>query len=442
MMRVMAPHDAPQWGLRNARVPACLTAGPALASDGDGLAKVDLMISGEQIESLSPAGTADLPAEIPCLDLGGGIILPCLVDVHVHLDKGHIWSRANNPDGTFASALAAVGADRLANWRADDLRPRMEFGLACAYAHGSSAMRTHLDSLGPQTGISWPLFAQLRDEWRDRLALQAVPLFGIELALDDSHMAKIEAAIESFGSNVLGAVTTMVPGLQAGLNRLFRLAMDRGYDLDFHVDETMDPQAHALRIIAETAIAHKFQGKILAGHCCSLAVQDAQKAHRTIALVAQAGISVVSLPLCNLYLQDRHSASTPRWRGITLLHELQAAGVPVMLASDNTRDPFYAYGDLDMLEVLRESTRIAHLDHPHADWARAVSATPAAAMRLERHGTLTPKAKADFIITGARNFTELFSRPQSDRSIVRNGRPIAAKVPNYRQLDAGLGLKP
>ena len=34
-----------------------------------------------------------------------------------------------------------------------------------------------------------------------------------------------------------------------------------------------------------------------------------------------------------------------------------------MVASDNTRDPFYAYGDLDMIEVFREATRILHFDH-------------------------------------------------------------------------------
>lgn len=54
--------------------------------------------------------------------------------------------------------------------------------------------------------------------------------------------------------------------------------------------------------------------------------------------------------------QDRDHAArrTPRWRGITLLHELRAAGVPTALASDNTRDQFYAYGDLDMLEVFTQ----------------------------------------------------------------------------------------
>lgn len=29
---------------------------------------------------------------------------------------------------------------------------------------------------------------------------------------------------------------------------------------------------------------------------------------------------------------------TPRWRGVTLAHEIQAAGIPFALASDNVRD--------------------------------------------------------------------------------------------------------
>ena len=44
--------------------------------------------------------------------------------------------------------------------------------------------------------------------------------------------------------------------------------------------------------------------------------------------------------------------------------ELKAAGGRVAIASDNTRDPFYAYGDLDGFEVLREGARILHFDHP------------------------------------------------------------------------------
>lgn len=58
--------------------------------------------------------------------------------------------------------------------------------------------------------------------------------------------------------------------------------------------------------------------------------------------------------LCGV--QDRHQngGRTPRWRGVTLLHELRSHGIPVALASDNTRDQFFAYGDLDMLEVFNQ----------------------------------------------------------------------------------------
>src|SRR5262249_52991421 len=146
----------------------------------------------------------------------------------------------------------------------------------------------------------------------------------------------------------------------------------------------------SLEVIADMAISTGFAGKILCGHCCSLALQPDNYAGRVIDKVARAAIAVVSLPMCNLYLQDRDVAAkrTPRWRGVTALHELKRAGVPVMIASDNTRDPFYAYGDLDMLEVMREGTRILHLDHPLGDALKMVTEVPAALMRIERFGWL------------------------------------------------------
>lgn len=58
--------------------------------------------------------------------------------------------RRPNPDGSFIGALTAVMADRAAHWTADDVERRMEFSLRCAYAHGTAAIRTHLDSAPPQ----------------------------------------------------------------------------------------------------------------------------------------------------------------------------------------------------------------------------------------------------------------------------------------------------
>ena len=153
--------------------------------------------------------------------------------------------------------------------------------------------------------------------------------------------------------------------------------------------------------------------------------------------VARAGLAVVSLPMCNMYLQDRQPDRTPRWRGVTLLHELKAAGVPVMVSSDNTRDPFYAYGDLDMVEVLREATRILQLDHGATDWTSAVTTTPAGVTRLDalHASSLRAGAAADMVLTRARSMTELLSRPQSDRTVLVAGRTIDTTLPDYAELD-------
>jgi cytosine deaminase len=408
--------------------------------DFDGFALVDILVDDGAIAKIAPAGAVGL-GDMAQVAMSGRIVLPLFVDVHTHIDKGHIWRRKRNPVGDFKSALAATIEDRTANWSASDVGARMEFSLRSAYAHGTTALRTHIDSVGPQTRISWPVFAEARDRWRGRIELQASPLFSIDYALDDAHMADVEAMLDAHGTGILGAVTYMVPRLREGLNVLFELAEHKGWELDFHVDESADPAARSLKVIADMAIERRFPPRILVGHCCSLALQEDDERRKTVDAVARAGLSVVSLPMCNLFLQDRHAGRTPRWRGVTALHELKTAGVKVMIASDNTRDPFYPYGDLDMMETWREGVRILHLDYPFADWATAVSAAPANAMGLDL-GVLRPGGRADMILTRARDFTELLARPQSDRIVVRNGEASNAAPPDYAELDALQGLAP
>jgi cytosine deaminase len=421
------------YRLGHARVPACLL--PAgFAADGDGLAAVDLMVEAGRIAAATPAGAVAVPDGVRDIPLGGRMVLPGLVEAHTHLDKGHIWPRRRNPDGTFAGALEAVGADRVACWSAEDVRARMTFALRSAYAHGTTTIRTHIDSIAPQHRISWPVLTEVAAEWRGRIDLEGASLVGVDRALDAAFLADLAGLVAASGG-VLGAVTYMVPELAAGLDALFATATRLGLDLDFHVDESEDPAAASLAVIAETALRHRFAGKILVGHCCSLARQDAATVDRTLDLVAAAGIGVVSLPMCNLYLQDRHAGRTPRWRGVTLLHEMAARGIPVMVSSDNTRDPFYAYGDLDGLEVYREATRILHLDHPIGDWPAAITATPATQLRRDAAGRIAVGGPADLVVTRARAFSELLSRPQSDRTVLRAGRAIDRTLPDYADLD-------
>lgn len=429
---------AGRYRLSNVRLHQSLTDGlPAADVDTDGFALADIAVDDGRIADIAAAGHA--MASMPLTDLAGRIVLPCFVDCHTHLDKGHIWPRSPNPDGTFDGALNANGTDRTARWSAKDVSRRMDFALRSAYAHGTRAIRTHLDSVAPQETISWPVFEVMREHWRGRIELQASALSGVEAVRDTAWFTTLADRVAA-ARGVLGAVTYMLPDLDELLDRVFRLAMDRGLDLDFHADETGDLSAVSLRKIAAAALRHRFDGKILVGHCCALSRQPDREVLETLDRVARAGIGVVSLPMCNLYLQDRRlDGTTPRWRGVTLLHEMKGRGIPVAVASDNTRDPFYAYGDLDMLEVYRMATRVLHFDHPVGDWPRAVAATPAELMRIEGACMLAVGGPADFVIFKGRNWTELLSRPESDRIVVRDGRAIDAAVPDYAELDDLMG---
>lgn len=418
--------------LAGVHAPACLVDLPADARVGNGLVLVDMAIAAGRIAAVVPHEPEARGSGR--IDLGGRMVWPCPVDLHTHLDKGHIWPRAANPDGTFMGALTTVQADREGRWRAEDVHARFEFGLRCAYVHGTCAIRTHLDSIPPQDAISWPLLAELRAAWAGRIELQAVSLAMQEHYRGEAglHLARRVA----HHGGVLGLVPVMGPELDRDLDRFLGLAADHGLDVDCHIDETLDPAARTLRHLAEAALRRRFSGKIVAGHCCSLAQQELAEVARTLDLVAEAGIGIVSLPMCNLYLQDRVPGRTPRQRGVTLAHELKARGIPVAFASDNCRDPFYAYGDHDLHEVFRQAVRIAHLDHPFGDWPASVTAVPARLMGLAGRGRLTPGAPADLVLFAGRHWSEVLSRPEAERIVLRDGIPVEATLPDYAELDA------
>jgi cytosine deaminase len=434
--------DTTRYALRHVRAPACLIEGADVPVRDDGLAMLDIVIDRGRIADLAAPGA--VPAALGP-DLQNALIWPGMADVHTHLDKGHIWPRAPNPNGTAAGALKTVAADRTANWAAEDVRRRMEFAVASAYARGVVAIRTHLDSQPPQAAISFPVFREVRDRWAGRITLQCSSILSIDMLQGPYGKELADYVAESDGN--LGCATRLStqttadvpPEFDAALERLFVLAEERNLDLDLHVDESGELGARTLVRVARMASARRFKGRILCGHCCSIAIQPEAVIEETLAACADAGIDVVSLPMCNMYLQGRATGVTPRWRGVTLLHEMKARGMRVAVAGDNARDPFYAYGDHDMLETFVQAVRILQLDHPVGDWPRAAAATPGAIMKLDGVGVIRVGVSADLIVLRARSYSEMLSRNQADRVVIRAGRTIDSTPPDYRILDDLVG---
>mmetsp|Transcript_11593 Transcript_11593/g.27538 ORF Transcript_11593/g.27538 Transcript_11593/m.27538 type:complete len:169 (-) Transcript_11593:81-587(-) len=138
--------------LLNATVPVALVCGlcgPAPVMDSHGLARLDFLVEGGAITWAGAAGSFPGGEPPPVVDLSGGMVLPTFVDLHTHIDKGHTCERSPNPTGSLGGADQSTAAD-LRFWDLADVERRMEFSLRCAYAHGTSALRTHLINLVPK----------------------------------------------------------------------------------------------------------------------------------------------------------------------------------------------------------------------------------------------------------------------------------------------------
>jgi cytosine deaminase len=422
------------YWIRNASVPQALiheVAAGHCAKNASAPVSVALKLRGHRVERIVPELIED---GTPCIDLDGGLLLPGWVDAHTHLDKGHISPRAGVGGGGLLAAIEATRGDVL-HWTRDDLARRMSFSLRSAFAYGTRAMRTHIDWERPEAPLAWDVAQGLRQEWAGRIDLQCAALLPLEL-FADVRMAENLARTIADCDGVLGAFVYPMARQREYIEQMFSLAERFDLWLDFHVDEHLEANVEGIRAILDAARRRDMGGRVMCGHCCALSVAPDEVVRETLADCAALGATVVSLPFTNLYLQDRRAGASPRLRGIFPLVEAAEAGVRVALASDNHRDPFLPFGDLDPLQTLTLASFAAHLAQPLERWSSTVTTTPATALNLPWDGVLREGAPADLVLLRARDSTEACSRWQADRMVVRAGRFIDTRLPDYRELDS------
>ena len=415
--------------LLNARIPAAC-APQGLPQAGDGLVAADLTISGGCVRY----GRTNASE----VDLAGAMVWPCTIDAHTHIDKGQVWARSPNTDGSFHAAMEVAPRDA-ENSDGEDMRTRAGFILGAAYAHGTKALRSHVDGAPERLDRNLGILSELAQDWAGRIDLQLCPFTGI--GEDPAWIDTLAAWAADTPGQTLSLFLFSHPDLDPFLDRAIALADRYGLGLDFHADENLDPTSHCLDAIARAVLRTGFGGPVLVGHCCALSVQPQATMDATLNRVARAGLGIVSLPLCNAYLMGRAPATTPRHRGIAPVHEMRAHGIPVAIGSDNVRDAFYAYGDMDAVDLFRDAMRWMHLDHPVSDWPACVTATAADVIGRPDLGRIMDGDPADLIILSARNWSEFAARP-ANRTVLRNGVAIDTTPPDFTELDHLKGMRP
>ena len=135
---------------------------------------------------------------------------------------------------------------------------------------------------------------------------------------------------------------------------------------------------------------------------------------------ANAKVGLTCLPTTNLWLQDNIEGRTPRLRGLAPVQEAQTAGVPVMFASDNCQDPFYPFGDHDILSVFKIAIITAHLNE--SEWFKSISTIPAKWMGF--NNLISIGSQASFIKFNVDSLYNLFSGKDFEYAVWNNGEVV------------------
>lgn len=306
---------------------------------------VDISIQDGLVEAVGSVTPATAAREV---DAGGRIVLPGLVDAHMHLDKAWLGSRVVNRTGTYDEAARVMALEKQA-FTPEDIVARAVHVIRLAVARGTTAIRSHVDvdRVVGLTGLR-ALLAAKREVGRF-VDIDLVPICRAEIVVSPAARRLVEDAIRE-GVRALGGTPRLAMRGRAHLRWVFEMASSHNVDIDLHVDETEDPRHLMIRDVLDLTERHGYQGRVTVGHLCSLGVVSRTQADPIIRRLKELRINVVALPASNLFLQGRGRRRSPL-RGLTRVKDLLAAGVNVSVASDNVRDAFCPYGTADLFQA-------------------------------------------------------------------------------------------
>jgi cytosine/creatinine deaminase len=371
-----------------------------------------------------PQGAADISALV--LDAEGRIAVPGFVEPHIHLDKALISERAPfNVSGTLTEAIEILWEIKR-NYTVDEIAERASRVLVRAIENGVLRLRTHVDvdpigGTRPAEGL-----LRARERFRDLIDVQIVA-FPQEGIVQSPGTEALMREVMKLGVDVVGGMPFNEVSLDDSRRHIeivFDIAKEFDADIDMHVDETDDPSARTLEVLAELTITNGWQGRVTAGHTCALASYPRTYADHIIARLREADINMIANPATNLMLQGRLD-EYPKRRGVTQVKELLSAGVNVACGQDCVHDTFYPFGQNDPLEIAFLLCHASHMSRPSEISTVMDMVTRNGARTLRAFGFgVIEGAPADLVVLDAREVREALATRRPRRWVIRKGRLI------------------
>ncbi|TCQ07648.1 cytosine deaminase [Rhizobium sp. PP-F2F-G36] len=393
---------------------------------------VDIAISKGRIVAVEPGITAEAGEVI---DAGGRLVSAPFIDIHFHMDATlSLGTPRLNRSGTLLEGIQLWGELKPLLTRQAVIERALRY-CDLAVSQGLLAVRSHVDVCDERlTGVEALL--EVKDLVRDYLDLQLVAF------PQDGYFRSVTAARNlerslDMGVDVVGGIPhferTMEDGRRS-VTALCEIAAERGLLVDLHCDETDDPMSRHIETLAYETQRLGLQGRVAGSHLTSMHSMDNYYVSKLLPLIAEAEIHCVPNPLANIVLQGRHD-SYPKRRGMMRVPELMALGVNVAYGQDSCMDPWYSFGNADMLDVAHMAVHTGHMTSPAAVKAsfRAVTENAARTFGLDGYG-IAPGCHADMVLLEARDAAEAVRMRANRLMVLRRGKIIAQTPPRTAKL--------
>jgi cytosine/adenosine deaminase-related metal-dependent hydrolase len=374
--------------------------------------RVDVRIAGGRISAVQPANGAT-PVDTCRLDLDGALLLPGLVDGHLHLDKTLLGLpfQPHLPGDSVAQRIAAEKTLRRDLPLSVEERAGKLVRQIAAY--GTTSIRSHVD-IDTEVGLAGlHALLRLRDRVRHLLQIQIVAFPQSGVISHPGAANLLDQAIRDGADLVGGLDPAGIDGDVTGqLDAIFAIAERHSVGVDVHLHDPGSLGCFELRQISERTIAAGLERRVAVSHAFALGEADEREFERTAETLARAGVAIMT--------------SAPGPVAMPPVKRLCAAGVIVFGGSDNIRDAWSPYGNGDMLE---RATLIAYRQGFLADEDLAlafnlVTEAPASVLGLDDY-TLKEGAWADLVAVPVASVPEAVVEHPPRLLVMKRGRIIA-----------------
>jgi cytosine/creatinine deaminase len=364
------------------------------------LRAVDIGIQGASIAAISPA----LQVEAPELNAAGSLVIPGLIETHIHLDKTCILDRCRIEEGTVAEAVRETAAAKR-NFTVEDVYARGKRTLERCIAQGTMRMRTHVE-LDPGIGmIGFEAIGQLARDygWAIDLELCVFPQEGLT-----NNPGTEELLIEGLrrGARTIGAVPYFDSDPRAQIDRIFAIARDFDAEIDMHLDLAETTDGMQVEYVCRKSEEYGWGGRVAVGHVTQMSLLPPDRFGAIAARLASAGVAVTILPSTDLHLMGRsHDHAIPR--GVVPAEPLRKAGVTCSISTNNVLNPFTPYGDGSLIRMANLYANVCHVSRPSdlAGCLDMITGAAARLMRLDDYG-IAVGGVADLVCLDASNPAE------------------------------------